>query len=105
MVRTLNNIDVPPERGDITKELVWPFDVGYGKIRARRYEQLLATLRTFSTIVPSYVVYVKYSNKFWGLKVDPSLPLALLCPKIGMAIVKSCCTGCFFLPCNAGKLG
>ncbi|KAI0222443.1 hypothetical protein LSAT2_026330 [Lamellibrachia satsuma] len=44
MVRTLNNIDVPPERGDITKELVWPFDVGYGKIRARRYEQLLATL-------------------------------------------------------------
>ena len=85
--------------GCITDEPIWTFDVNYvnqKKIGVRSYVQLFAALYVFSTIVPSYAIYVKRPHKFlhtvrtlhkksvvvynyifdiWGITL--SLPLAL----------------------------
>ena len=46
--------------GNFTKELMWAF----GAIVFRSYGQLFATLGVFSTIVPSYMIYVKCRYQF-----------------------------------------
>ena len=46
---------------DFTKELMWTF----GTIVVRSYVQLFATLGVFSTIVPSYMIYVKCNISFF----------------------------------------
>ena len=85
MVRILKIFRNFPGGEDLTKKLMWTFDVDY--VTRNSYVQLLATLCVFSTIVPSYVTHINRPQKFWGMMLYPSLPLALGYQHLGYEVV------------------
>ena len=87
MVRTFKQIENSPSGGCFRKEPTWTFDVDYITQMNFSYVQLFAMLCVFSTIVQSYVIYIKHPHTlfrtvFVKLEVvqdqwDVSLPLVL----------------------------
>ena len=87
MVRTFKQFENSPSGGGIRKEPTWTFDVDYITQMNFSYVQLFAMLCVFSTIVQSYVNYIKHPHTlfrtvFVKLEVvqdqwDMSLPLVL----------------------------